>query len=281
MNTISLQKLKIINAVIECESATKAALRLNISPSTISYTIKNLRKYLGANIFIRTKAGLKPDKTALALQKRYHDIMTFNSTRKEFIISTYSLIELLLADPVQSVKNNTLFHFITMDACDHKRLSKLKQREVDIDIGGKLPDDISIISKCYLQSDTVILASKHHSSIKEHFTLADWRENTHLRWRRDLGSITSMINGMNAADELILNRKISWESPNLLTMAYLCANSDSIMIVPEVFVDQLKLLFPLKSFPPPQGLAMQFECYIHYHRALRAELEDLDFKFIK
>ncbi|WP_159867131.1 MULTISPECIES: LysR family transcriptional regulator [unclassified Raoultella] len=280
MNKINLQKLKIVNAVIECESASKAATQLNISPSAISYTIKSLREYLGADIFIRTRSGLKPDDTAWALQERYREIVALNTSRKEFIIATYSLIELLLADSLHNMEDGTLFHFITMDTCENERLSKLKQREVDIDIGGKLPDDISIISKKYLQSDTTILVSENHSSIHDKFTLADWHENTHLRWRRDLGSITSMINGMDPTDALILKRKISWESPNLLTMAYLCANSDSIMIIPQVFVAPLQNVFPLKSFAPPAGLEMQFECYIHYHRSLKMELDNLDLKFI-
>jgi DNA-binding transcriptional LysR family regulator len=280
MNKISLQKLKIINEVIECESATKAATCLNISPSTISYTIKSLKDYLGTDIFIRTRSGLKPNDTALALQARYHEIVSLNSTKRKFHVATYSLIELLLTDSVQTMEGNTLFHFQTMDENEDERLRKLKLREIDIDIGGKLPDDIAIRSKRYLQSDTVILVSENHSSIHGDFTLNDWRNNTHLRWRRDLGSITSMIDGMKFADELFKNRRIAWESPNLLTMAWLCANGDSIMVIPEVFVAPLKKLFALKSFTLPPELEMKFECYIHYHRAFNSELNHLNLTFI-
>jgi DNA-binding transcriptional LysR family regulator len=280
MNKISLQKLKIINEVIECESATEAARRLNISTSAISYTIKGLRDYLGTDIFTRTKLGLKPNETSFALQQRYREIMSLNSTKRKFHVATYSLIELLLTNSVQAMEGNTLFHFQTMDENEEERLRKLKLREVDIDIGGKLPDDISITSKRYLQSDTTILVRENHSNIKDSFTLNDWENNTHLRWRRDLGSITSMIDEIKFADELFLNRKISWESPNLLTMAWLCANSDAIMVIPEIFVAPLKKLFALKSLTPPAELRMKFECYIHYHRALNSELNQLDLTFI-
>lgn len=280
MHTISLQKLKIINEVIECESAIKAAIRLNISPSTISYTIKCLKEKLGTGIFIRTRSGLKPNETALALQQRYHELIALNTSRKEYFIATYSLIELLLTQSIHARKDGTLFHFITMDVSDDERLSKLKQREVDIDIGGKLPDDIAIVSKKYLQSDVKILVRENHTTIHNNFSLSDWRNNNHLRWRRDFGSITSMIDGMNEADELILNRNISWESPNLLTMAFLCAKSDSIMLVPEVFIDALKDIFPLKTFHLPNELNLKFECYIHHHRSLKVELNDIDLIFV-
>lgn len=280
MHTISLQKLEIINEIIECRSAKQAAIRLNISSSSISYMLKCLKKQLGTAIFIRTKAGLMPNETALALQQRYRELNFLNTSRKEYFIATYSLIELLLTKSIHSRKGGALFHFRTMDVSDAERLSKLKQREVDIDIGGKLPDDIALVSKKFLQSDVKILVSQNHSSIHNIFTLSDWRNNNHLRWRRDFGSITSMINGLNKKDELIHNRNISWESPNLLTMAYLCSQSDSIMLVPEVFVDALKEIFPVKTFPLPGNLDLKFECYIHHHRSLKVELNDIDLTFI-
>ncbi|MCS2160410.1 LysR family transcriptional regulator [Scandinavium sp. H11S7] len=280
MHTISLQKLKIINEVIECENAMKAASRLNISPSTISYTIKSLKEKLGTDIFIRTRFGLKPNETALALQARYRELNALNTSRKEYFIATYSLIELLLTESIQSRDDSTLFHFITMDASEEERLSKLKQREVDIDIGGKLPDDVALVSKKFLQSDMKILVSENHSTIDDNFTLSDWRNNSHLRWRRDLGSITSMIDGMDTENELIINREISWESPNLLTMAYLCSRGDSVMIVPDAFIGALQKIFPLKPFPLPNELNLKFECYIHHHRSLKVELDDIDLKFM-
>ncbi|TDN47021.1 LysR family transcriptional regulator [Scandinavium goeteborgense] len=280
MHTISLQKLKIINEVIECENAMKAASRLKISPSTISYTIKSLKEKLGTDIFVRTPSGLKPNDTALVLQERYRELIALNTSRKEYFIATYSLIELLLTESIQFRNDETLFHFITMDTSEDERLRKLKQREVDIDIGGKLPDDLAIISKKYLQSDMKILVSENHPTISNAFTIDDWLNNTHLRWRRDLGSITAMVNGMNMSNELMFNRDISWESPNLLTMAYLCARGDSIMLVPEVFVASLKKILPLKALTLPDKLEMKFECYIHHHRSLKVELKDIDLKFM-
>jgi predicted RNA-binding protein with PUA domain len=52
------------------------------------------------------------------------------------------------------------------------------------------------------------------------------------------------------------------------------------MVIPEIFVAPLKKLFALKSLTPPAELRMKFECYIHYHRALNSELNQLDLTFI-
>ncbi|KFC81411.1 LysR family transcriptional regulator [Buttiauxella agrestis] len=276
MKEISLKKLKVVNTLIECGSAAKAAKVLGISPSAISYTLKQLTAQLDVSPFIRKNNGLKPNEHALALQEKYREIMALNTTRKKFIISTYSLIEFYLADYINSMIDGTLLHFITMDTCENERLRKLQHREVDIDIGGRLPKDVSIVSKRYLYSKMCIMASNNHPTINETFTLDDWQTNKHLRWQRDSGSISSMVNNMDFQTPLFREREISWESPNLLTLAYLCSSSDNIIMIPEVFVESLKGMFPLKSFRSPEALDMKFECYIHYHRALENKVNSLD-----
>jgi len=276
MKEISLKKLKVVNALIECGSAVAAAKMLNISPSAISYTLKQLTVQLGVSPFVRKNNGLKPNEHAILLQEQYREIVALNTTRKKYIISTYSLIEFFLADYINSMIDGTLLHFITMDTAEEERLRKLQHREVDIDIGGKLPKDISIVSKRYLYSKMCIMVSANHTSIDESFTLDDWHNNKHLRWQRDLGSISSMLDSMNFRTPWFNDREISWESPNLLTLAYLCSCSDNIIMIPEVFVESLKGMFPLKSFRSPEELDMKFECYIHYHRALETKVNSLD-----
>lgn len=231
---------------------------------------------MGVNPFVRKNNGLKPNEHAILLQEQYREIVALNTTRKKYIISTYSLIEFFLADYINSMIDGTLLHFITMDTGEEERLRKLQHREVDIDIGGKLPKDISIVSKRYLYSKMCIMVSANHTTIDESFTLDDWHNNKHLRWQRDLGSISSMLDSMNFRTPWFNNRKISWESPNLLTLAYLCSCSDNIIMIPEVFVESLKGMFPLKSFRSPEELDMKFECYIHYHRALETKVNSLD-----
>ncbi|MBU9843903.1 LysR family transcriptional regulator [Rahnella ecdela] len=275
MNNINIKKLQIVNALIECGNACGAAKKLFISPSTISYTLNQLHTQLGESLFRREKGGLKPNKEAFVLQEKYHEIMGLSIPRKAFIITTYSLIELLLADYIHDLISDRYLHFTPMDVCEDERLRKLKHREVDIDIGGKLPVDASIISKRYLYSRMCILVNKDHTLIKNNFCLSDWRENKHLRWQRDIGSITSMVGGIKITDPLFSEREISWESSNLLTLAYICSCSDNIMIVPEVFTKPLMSMLPLKTFMLPTELEMKFTCYLHYHRSLQHKVSSL------
>ncbi|RJT46823.1 LysR family transcriptional regulator [Rahnella woolbedingensis] len=275
MNDISIKKLQVVNALIENGSATNAAKMLNISPSSISYTLKKLQDQLGVPLFRREKEGLKPNVEAYSLQEQYNEVMGLNTTRKTFIITTYALVEFLLADYIHDFIREKTLHFVPMDVCENERLRKLKHREVDIDIGGRLPEDVSIISERYLYSDMCILVRENHPSIKNKFTLEDWHQNQHLRWQRDRGSISNMVDGVDASERYFNERDIAWESPNLLTLAYLCSGSDHIMMVPEVFTKSLISMLPLKSFVPPPSFEMKFKCYLHYHRALEKKISSL------
>lgn len=272
MNDISIRQLKIINALITCHSAVKAAQALKISPSAISYSLSQLKKQTGKELFIRTRSGLRPNEHALALQKKYEEISQLNSIKNEYVIATYSVIEMLLAEHIHE-GSDALMHFTTMETCQEERLRKLKHREVDMDIGGKLPDDRSIVSKRFVRSETCILAAENHPRIQDVFTLEDWLENEHLSWQRGVGSLKGIVDDVD--DHLMTERKVVWASPNLLTLAWHCSASEYVMMMPKMFIPFLQARFPLKAYTPPTALAMTFECYLHYHRVMEENINTL------
>ncbi|MGL4726823.1 MAG: LysR family transcriptional regulator [Scandinavium sp.] len=273
MNDISIRQLKIINTLIKCQSAVKAAQELKISPSAISYSLNQLKKQMGQELFVRTRSGLKPNEHALALQKKFEEISQLSSIKNEFVIATYSLIEMLLAEHIH-LGSDALMHFTTMATCPEERLRKLKHREVDIDIGGKLPDDRAIVSRRFVRSETCILTAADHPRIQQNFTLEDWLENEHLSWQRGVGSLRGMVDKVDV--HLMTGRKIAWTSPNLLALAWHCSASEYVMIMPKMFIPFLQARFPLKAHTPPPALEMTFECYLHYHRAMEENINALN-----
>ena len=273
MNELSIRQLKIINALIKCQSAVKAAQALKISPSAISYSLNQLKKQTGKELFIRTRNGLRPNEHALALQKKFVEISALNSIKNEFVIATYSLIEMLLAEHIHE-GTDSLMHFTTMATCAEERLRKLKHREVDIDIGGKLPDDRAIVSRRFVRSETCILVAEDHPRIQETFTLDNWVENQHLSWQRGVGSLRGLVDKVDV--HLMTERKIAWTSPNLLALAWHCSASEYVMIMPKMFIPFLQARFPVKAYPPPKALEMTFECYLHYHRAMEENINALN-----
>lgn len=112
---------------------------------------------------------MEPDALAKELSERYvsisegfsltHDESAINS--RAMIISAYSLAELLLSLAVIEDENNypeLIFHRQKYD--DTERLIKLRNREVDLDIGTRLPVDNSIVQISFLRAMPGCLPAK-------------------------------------------------------------------------------------------------------------------------
>ncbi|MDV0596218.1 MULTISPECIES: LysR family transcriptional regulator [unclassified Enterobacter] len=269
MCQINMRQLKIINALIEQKSAVSAAKELNISPSSISYALNQLKKQTGQVLFLRTRQGLRPTEYAVKLQEKYAEIAEINAEKSEFVIATYSLIEMLLADHLHP-KTDSLMHFTVMGSTEEERLKKLKHREVDIDIGGRLPDDRAIVCKRLVISDICTLANRDHPRIKDGILLDDWNEYEFINWQRGLDSIRGFVEQIDY--DLFMQRKVVWTSPNLLSLAWHCAISKYLMVVPKVFLAPLQKRFPLQGCQLPERFNMSFDCFIHYHQAMEKNI---------
>jgi len=267
---INMSHLKLVDALIEMKSAGKVARAFNVTGSSISYRLKQLRQITGKQLFTRNQGQLEPDKYARELQEQYRQISALSGQRSEFIVTTYAPLEHLIALQINgSVGNNEdmFLQFSGMPDSGRERLNKLKHRAVDIDIGGKLENDNSIVCYPYLFSTICALASSNHSTIQQSLKLSDWYENEHIGWSRGTDYIENTVGG-DLQCEILTRRKIICESSNLLAMAHFCAHSDSIMLIPEAFVAPLQGLFPVKAWPLPERLTLKFHCYIHYHREI-------------
>ncbi|MCT4711104.1 LysR family transcriptional regulator [Enterobacteriaceae bacterium H11S18] len=272
MNNYNLSTLKIVNGIIEHKTAQKAASVLGMSNSSISYALKKLRHETGKQLFTRSKHGLVPDKNALELQKIYKEIQALSGNRREFIITTYPPVELLIGLHMQTLSHeDLLLQFQEIPGSAEQRLKNLRHRSVDIDIGSQLPMDNSIIRYPYLVSDMRVMVSKNHSTIQDTFTSRHWYENQHVIWLRDDDEISTLLEEMEKERTIFENRKVACESTSLPAMIYLCAYSDNIMLLPEVFVPSFEKIFPVKSFKMPWDINLKFEFYIHYHREINKD----------
>ncbi|TNV20565.1 LysR family transcriptional regulator [Buttiauxella sp. B2] len=280
---LTVKELKVVNSLIELKRASLAAESLGISSSAISYILKKIRLKTGDKLFNLTRKGFIPEPHAYVLQERYHNLSALGGGFDKMVVTTYSPLELLLSWYFSSLPegvNNIITYFQTMDLSEDGRLTRLRRREVDIDIGGMLPEGASIHRSHFLHSKFCVMTRKDHSTIKNKFTKCDWENNSHLLWQRNSGTTNNYIQGYEPANMLLKQRNIVCESANLLTLVQLCSASDHIMIMPEIFIKPLASIFPLKSFDLPNGLEMEFNCYIHYHPSLQGKIQRLGMKDI-
>lgn len=277
---IDFNSLVILNAVVESGSVSVAAQRLSISPSSVTYAINKLRRMTDNPIFTRSKTGVKPTTLAHELNTRYKKTVLMineglgftnennhSNVSKTITISTYTYIELWISQMTlnkESVLNNGILNFLTHPSTNEDRLMKLRNREVDIDIGAQLPNDPSIVSYRLFSSVFKVMVSKNHSTITDTLTTEDWTNNKHITWNRINSETSSMMGDAQIIEEM-LERETHITSDSSLNMMMMCAHSDSLMLIPEYFCCCIGEVLPVKFFDIPFPNSMESSLYVHAH----------------
>lgn len=280
---IELKSLKILNAVLETKSVTAAAEMLAMSPSSITYAINKLRDITTNPIFTRSKGGVVPTTLALDLNSRYVKAMSLinegldvgatneaSDFSKEITISTCSFMEFWLSTSL--LENGALkeegisLKFTPHPLTDEERTSKLRNREVDIDIGTELLRDSSVTVYRLFSSNSMAMVSKSHPKIKTHMTQDDWHAFEHIRWTREDYGMTSMLGDAVTLNEVRDHRNVLVSSASSLNIVMLCAHSNNIMMIPRLFAGFLKDVLPVNIVDIPFDVEIQTEYYLHFHK---------------
>ncbi|RLL43820.1 LysR family transcriptional regulator [Oceanobacillus piezotolerans] len=74
---MSIQRLEILNKVVQLQNITKAATELNLSQSGISYAIKNLEEELDVKLLVRNRSGVKLTKEGESIYR--HSLLVTNA----------------------------------------------------------------------------------------------------------------------------------------------------------------------------------------------------------
>lgn len=279
-----LNSLLILNAVIECRSVTAAAKKMVISPSSVTYAINKIRRMTSNPIFTRSKNGITPTTLALELNERYvkaisliNDGLDLSTSTEQpeiyrnITVSTYTFFELWLSCYVNNNENfpDTLcLNFVKHIVSKEMRISKIRNHEVDFDIGGLLPNDASIISHKLCSSRFKLMVRNDHPTIRDQFTLDDWNNSKHVKWMQMPDE--ALVNDGNAGMiEELQNRNVSLKSASTLNLLLICTLSDYVMLVPEYMEEFMCKTFPVRFFELPFETTMTSSLYVHFHRSAK------------
>lgn len=273
---LDIKTLRAIYTLSMAGSVTKAAERLQVTPAAISYLINKARKATGSALFFRTREGMKPNTLATELSQRYQNMMAdyfpqdprISSSDRAFVVSTYSLIEYLIALAWrQSFEQVPRLNFVSSHEDESRRLAALRNKEVDMDIGSRLPVDNSVVQMKLFTSDVGMIARKNHPAIGESFTTADWHQHDHVLWARGMHFISDNIEVTKRFHQLLDQQNIACVSSSSLNATLLCAHSDTITRMPIRLGRRLESLLPVQLFSLPENLRITYECYLHFHHS--------------
>ena len=261
LRQLDLNLLVALDVLISEASVTKAAEKLNMSQSAMSYSLKKLRAILDDDLLIRTSRKMEVTPYAKEISDRVRQILveiqgtlleketfapaTSNETFK-IAVSDYTEatigVNLIQAVTTQApnirIRINNLDKETVMDALDENHL--------DLAIDTHLPLKSWHVSEdlyredfvCVLQSDNTI----------EEISLADYLARGHI--------LVSLRDDFEGTSDRILerqqqSRRVVWSTSHFMSVPFLLNNSDCVALLPRRMAEQCARTMSLKIFPPP------------------------------
>ena len=276
-NKMDIKMLRTIHTLCACGSVIQTAKILGVSPGAISYTINKARKITGSALFYRSRTGMAPNSLAEELSQKYQkiakdiDVDNVLSAKDKtvFTVSCYSVLELLLSTTlIATTESLPRINFCTSIENDEDRIARIRNKEVDIDIGTRLPVNNSIIQLRFFSSGISAIVRHDHPVIGETFTMSYWTKHQHAIWSRGMHLISDNVGQTNRFNALFQTRNVAFVASSTLNLVMLCAHSDLIILLPTVIAQNLQALLPIKVLDVPPELEMSYECYVHYHHSL-------------
>jgi len=271
LSRVNINLLITLQMLLEERSASSAATRLNLSQSTISKNLAQLRDLFNDPLFYRISHGLMPTKLALALEPKLKTALSameniFSPTEFDlalcqgcFRLSMHeSAFEFIAAPLIQQVLTQTPeMHFDTWFK-DSISIEQLNQGQLDFVI---LPHDIGqqpklgnhlLIQELY-RDDLVCLVSEHHPILQQTWDQTNYLASKHIHVRdNELG--TPMFD--KTLSKRGLHRNIVVQVPDFHAASSLCSQSDLIFTTTSSWAEfaikhkpLVKISMPCPSLP--------------------------------
>ncbi len=264
LRQLDLNLLIALDILITEASVTKAAERLDLSQSAMSYSLKKLRTILDDDILIRTSREMEVTPYARQISDRLRQILgeiqatllekeTFNpaTSRETFRIATSDYVEatigvnllpqLVAQAPNMRIRINHLEKSTVMNALDNN--------EIDLAINPKLNLKSWQVQEDLYQEEFVCVF-RGDDSITE-ISLADYLARSHV--------LVSLRDDFQGEGDRILelqqqSRQVIWSTTHFMTVPFLLANSDCVALLPGRMAQQCAKAMNLKILPPPMPI---------------------------
>jgi DNA-binding transcriptional LysR family regulator len=261
LRKLDLNLLIALDILITEASVTKAAQRLNMSQSAMSYSLKRLRTILDDDILIRTSREMEVTPYARQISDRVRQILTeIESTllskatfepanaRETFRIAASDYVEatiginliqqLTTQAPSIRIRISNLNKETVIDALDNNR--------IDLIIDARLPFKSWHVEQNLYREEFVCVV-RSNDELTE-LSMEDYLLRSHL-----LVSMRDDFQGLG--DEILerqqQSRRVVWSTPHFMAMPFLLANSDCVALLPRRMAQQCAKAMNLKLLPPP------------------------------
>jgi len=261
LRQLDLNLLVALDVLIAEASVTKAAVRLNMSQSAMSYSLKRLRTILNDDILIRTSREMEVTPYARQISDRVRQILreiqstllekeafnpatakdTFSIAASDYgetVIGSKLLQQLQTQAPSIRIRISNLDKTTVMDTLDDNR--------IDLIINAKLSLKSWHVKEDLYREEFVCVV-KGDDSLTE-LSVADYTRRSHI--------LVSMRDDFQGKGDEILklqqqSRQVVWSTSHFMAVPFLLANSDCVALLPNRMAQQCAQAMKLKLLPPP------------------------------
>ncbi|QSX29936.1 LysR family transcriptional regulator [Shewanella cyperi] len=272
---LDLNLLVILQVLLEEQSVTRAAARLNVSQSALSKSLSRLRETLGDPLFSRTAHGLKPSAHALMLGQKLPRLLQevyqltlppgfdpASSNRSFSFAMVESAYETLIPGFIGPLLAQAPNLRINSYMWSEKSISDLQLGQIDFGIDGidlqpqsnfhidNLPE--GICHQTLFTDSQVCLVRQGHPLLALHqagaWNIDAYLEVQHVQVRCE-GSDWWALDYHLA--EMGRQRSLCTTVPDFYGAASVCAHTDLVFTLPESFARHAIKLYPLVILPLP------------------------------
>lgn len=280
MKKFDYNLVKLLQCLIEFRSVTRTAEELDVAISTVSHGLARLRREFNDRIVINTKEGLVPTTLAITLNSHFSSAADLidnaiaagkdsDSAQSSLTISANPLIQHWLSCQIDQLsQSGDISESFTIKYVDNyysseQRVSRLRNSEVDIDIGSILNIDRSLVSYHLGSFPLGVLLSNFHSRISGDVSKDDWLQEQRLIWNLNMQG--ALFAPGRSFKDIHVNNNAKIQTTNSLNAVTLVANTDYLAIFPFMMQSFLAKQFNVRMSPLPfsnDGL-VSFYAYIH------------------
>lgn len=262
LRQLDLNLLIALDVLIEEASVSKAAERLNMSQSTMSYSLKKLRTILDDDILIRTSRQMEVTPYARQISDRIRQILSeIQSTFLEkeefdpaaadetFIVATSDFVETTIGiDLLDELAYVSGIKIRISSLGKEFVLNALDNNSIDLFIGARLPlKSWHVCQELYREEFVCVV----RDDALEELSIEDYLERSHIlvSLRDDfIGEYDKILEQQN------LSRRIIWSTPHFMTVPFLLAHSNCMALLPNRMAQHCARDMNLKLFPPPVAI---------------------------
>jgi DNA-binding transcriptional LysR family regulator len=275
MPKLNLEWLSVFDEIYKTGSVSRAAERLEIAQATASVALNKLRTHFGDKLFSRTSKGMEPTPFAQQIYAELREAMSllekasaprrpFNPAQEErtFRIAMTDISEVvMLPTLVNHLRKIAPRVNIEAEMISTDSPRRLETGEVDLAVGFMPHLESGFYQQTLFTQNFVCMVAKNHPRIKNTLTKNAFLKEGHV-------VVASSGTGHRIIDQLMeqmhIERDVVLRVPTFLGVARIVAQTELLVVVPNLLGEAFAEQEQVKLLPPPVALP-SFEVKQHWH----------------